>query len=291
MIWRAFAVLVALALPGAAQDLPAPLSAYVSDFADVLDADAEARLTERLIALRADPAVEVAVVTLRSRSDFPGFASIETLATALFNAWGIGDATTNDGVLMLLLVGDREARIELGAGYPPVWDNRAQRVMDVLMVPRFAEAAYAQGLEDGLTGLEDYILRPFKAGVAVRGTEGMPEAPGSGWGGDLGVFVAFVLAIFGWQGWRARHGLGDILARRRPCPRCGGRGVVVERQTVREPGEDTDGEALIERRCPSCGWHQDRHEAMPSLARQRADGGSGGFGGGRSSGGGATGRW
>lgn len=290
MILRALAVLLALALPGAAQTLPDPLSPFVSDFAGVLDEAAEARLTEHLRSLRADPGVEVAVVTVTRLADHGG-AALEPFATALFNAWGIGDPQANDGVLLLLAVQDRAARIELGAGYPPVWDNRAQRVMDALMVPRFADADYPGGLEAGLQGLEDYILRPFKGGAAVTGTEDMPDAPGGGIGGDLLIFLAFVAGIFGWQGWRARHRIGDMAAVLRPCPTCGGRGVVVDRETVLEPGEATPGTRRISRRCPDCGWHRDRSETVPSLAAQRDSGSGGGFGGGRSSGGGASGRW
>lgn len=290
MIWRALAIVLALALPGAAQQMPEPLSPYVSDFAGVLDDAAEARLTAHLQALRADPGVEVAVVTVARLADHGG-AALEPFATALFNAWGIGDAQANDGVLLLLAVDDRAARIELGAGYPPVWDNRALRVMDALMVPRFADGDYPAGLETGLQGLEDYILRPFKDGVAVTGTDDMPEAPGSGLGGDLLIFLAFVAGIFGWQGWRARHRIGDMAAVFRPCPTCGGRGVVVERETVLEPGEATPGTLRVIRRCPDCGWHRDRSETVPSLSSQRDTGSGGGFGGGRSSGGGASGRW
>ena len=104
------------------------------------------------------------------------------------------------------------------------------------------------------------------------------------------MFAAFVALILGRMAWGARHRIGDILASRRPCPRCGGTGIVIETSMERSPGKTTGGERLIRRRCPACGWHDDRHEPVPA---QRAGTGSGsdGFGGGRSSGGGATGRW
>jgi uncharacterized protein len=290
MILRSLAIVLALALPGAAQQMPQPLSPFVSDFAGVLDDATEARLTVHLQALRADPGVEVAVVIVARLADHGG-AALEPFATALFNAWGIGDAQANDGVLLLLAVEDRAARIELGAGYPPVWDNRALRVMDALMVPRFAAGDTAGGLEAGLQGLEDYILRPFKAGAAVTGTNDMPGVPGGGIGGDLLIFLAFVAGIFGWQGWRSRNRIGDRMAVLRPCPTCGGRGVVVEHDTLQEPGETTPGVVRVTRRCPACGWHHDRSDPLPSLSAQKDSGSGGGFGGGRSSGGGASGRW
>ena len=278
-----------VALPAHA-DLPQPLSPYVSDFAGVLDDAAEGRLTAALQALRTDPGVEVAVATLHRRADYGRWDGIEAFAKDLFNLWGIGAANRNDGILIVLAIEDREARIALGAGYPPVWDGRAQRVMDVLMVPRFVQGDYAGGLEAGVSGLETNLIRPFLAGQPY---ESLPElaAPDdpTDWAG-LGMFAAFVALIMARMGWSARHRIGDILASRRPCPRCGGTGIVIETSMESPPGETTGGERLIRRRCPACGWHDDRHEPVPA---QRAGTGSGsdGFGGGRSSGGGATGRW
>lgn len=288
MTWRALAFVLVLAGPALAE-MPAPLTPHVSDFAGVLDDAAEARLTARLVALRAGPGVEVAVVTVARLADHGG-SGLEPFATALFNAWGIGDATRNDGVLVLLAVEDRAARIELGAGWPPVWDNRARRVMEVAMVPQFAAGAFAQGLEAGVQGLEEYLITPYRAGTPVQGTEGMPAAPGGG-GADFLAFLAFVALGFGWVFWRGRAGFGDGLARVRPCPACSRRGVVVERRSVAEAGETTPGMVTVSRRCPACDWHLDRSETVPSLSRQRSGSSGGGFGGGRSSGGGASGRW
>ena len=42
--------------------------------------------------------------------------SIEAFATALFNTYGIGNMPKNNGVLLLVAVRDRKARIELGSG-------------------------------------------------------------------------------------------------------------------------------------------------------------------------------
>lgn len=280
---------LALAIPARA-DLPQPLTPYVSDFAGVLDDAAEGRLTAALQALRTDPGAEVAISTVRRRADYGQWDGIEAFAKDLFNLWGIGAANRNDGILIVLAVDDREARIALGAGYPPVWDGRAQRVMDALMVPRFAEDDYAGGLEAGVAGLEDHLIRPFLAGQPY---ESLPElaAPDdpTDWAG-LDMFAAFVALIMARMGWGARHRIGDILASRRPCPRCGAAGIVIETSMDRSPGKTTGGQRLIRRRCPACGWHDDRHEPVPA-PRASTGRGSDGFGGGRSSGGGATGRW
>ena len=117
MFLRIVALALAFASPALAQTLPDPQSDTVSDFADVLDATEEGRITRLLADTRAATGVQMVVVTL------PGLAAeggagmkIEEYGKALFNAWGVGGADRNDGILLLVDTTGREARIALGAG-------------------------------------------------------------------------------------------------------------------------------------------------------------------------------
>jgi len=54
------------------------------------------------------------VVTIPSLTEYGAAGyTIERYATALFNEWGIGSEERNYGMLLLVAVGDRKARIEL----------------------------------------------------------------------------------------------------------------------------------------------------------------------------------
>jgi uncharacterized protein len=99
--------------------------------------------------------VEIIVVTIHSIKDFEGTPNdtIEEFATALFNRYGIGNLPANDGVLLLVAVGDRKARIELGATYGHERDEDAQRIMDGIIVPKFRDADYAGGVTEGVKAL------------------------------------------------------------------------------------------------------------------------------------------
>ena len=79
--------------------------------------------------------------------------SIEAFSTTLFNLWGIGDAARNNGVLIVMAVGDRDVRIELGAGYDSSYDARMQAVIDDHMLPHFREGHYSRGLYRGSRAL------------------------------------------------------------------------------------------------------------------------------------------
>jgi uncharacterized protein len=284
----AFLAVLALALPVQAQSLPDPISPYLNDLAGVIDADTAAQITVELRAADIDPGVEIAVVTLRSRQDHAPGSTLEGFGKALFNHWGVGDAARNDGILIVVLTEDREVRIALGAAYPPVYDGRAQRVIDALILPEFQQGNLGAGILAGAIGARDHIARPLREGAQVTTDSGLPAVPKSGFPWDVAAFVAFVAGLIGFK---ARNGIADAIARRRPCPRCGAMGVEILRRTTLEPGETTEGQHVTLRYCPHCDWESPRYRAIPSLNSQRDQGGRSGFGGGSSSGGGASGRW
>lgn len=293
----ALLIALGLALPARAEDLPPPQSRTVNDFAHLLaPADAQA-LDRALRQLRDQTGVEGTVVTLTDRARYGG-AALEPFATRLFNAWGIGDRDRNDGFLMLVLQAEREARIELGAGYPRDADLLAQQIMRNTMLPAFRQNQMSRGIREGTQAVIDLIALPHAQGRALA-------RPQRDWGGRLvgaGVFAAFA-AIFA--------GIARQHWRRRRCPQCGQTGIETGSAPHQQP--QADGSVLIAdqavtRRCPHCGWSETRMRPLSQrsfygpageLLRQERNpqhrgaprGGGGGFGGGSSGGGGASGRW
>jgi len=273
-----------LGAPAAAQTYPEPLTFFVSDLADVLDTETEARITDALVAAREDPGTEIAVVTVASRSDYGPHVSIESFANGLFNTWGIGDAGRNNGILILVAVEDREMRIELGAGHPRSWDFPAEEIVHRVMLPAFRDGAYARGIEDGTYAAIDRIARPFAAGLEP------PRQTVFTWLREWWPAVLFVLGlggIFGGAGiaiWRADHPV---------CPHCGRRKTVVERKTTIPATREEPGRAEETITCRNCNERTWRAYDVPWVSpEQRSRGSSSsGFGGGSSSGGGASGRW
>ncbi len=132
-----------------AQGYPDYTSLFVNDFADIIDDQSEARLVTMLRTAKQERDLEITVVTINARSDYGQSSSIETFATGLFNAWGIGNADRNDGILILVAKADREMRIALGSGYPARYDDRAKNVIDNFFLPFFKEDRYASGIEAG----------------------------------------------------------------------------------------------------------------------------------------------
>lgn len=98
----------------------------------------------------------IVVVTVSRAADY-GEASVEALATRWFNQWQIGtlglQGGANQGILLLVAVQDRRARIELGADWGHDWDSHAARIMDGTIVPRFKSGDYSGGIVAGVREL------------------------------------------------------------------------------------------------------------------------------------------
>ena len=134
---------------------PQPDAGYITDKANILGKKAENRIERWLWNIEKKTKVEIIVVTIGSIKDFPGTPNnnIEEFATGLFNKYGIGNPPANNGVLLLVSVGDRKARIELGAGYGHARDADARRIMDEIIVPKFRNADYAGGITEGVKAI------------------------------------------------------------------------------------------------------------------------------------------
>lgn len=126
---------------------------WVSDGPNLLDTPTEDRLNTLAEELYRTKQIELAVVVVDDVKGAP-----KPFATALFNHWKIGNAQTNTGVLVLLVMGKRRLEIETGTGIegalPSAWlaDMQAQQ-----MVPRFKQKDFAGGLVAGVQAIHDHL--------------------------------------------------------------------------------------------------------------------------------------
>ncbi|MCK0097238.1 TPM domain-containing protein [Yoonia sp. F2084L] len=147
-----------------AQGFPEDLDFYVNDYADLLTDGQEQDLRAILDELYTERGIEFTVLTISRMSDYGHTGSIESFATDVFNAWGIGDAERNDGLLLLVSHLDRELRIEVGAGYGTTLNDPMGRVIDTKIVPNFRLDEYADGIR---AGVEEVI---YQVAGATPGT-------------------------------------------------------------------------------------------------------------------------
>ncbi|GHG91151.1 TPM domain-containing protein [Pseudodonghicola xiamenensis] len=209
--------------------LPGYRDVYVNDYAGLLDATASARIRGDLIELYDRTGIEMTVLTIRSLGEYGHDGAIEPFATALFNAWGIGNAVRNDGVLVLVARDDRVMRIEIGAGYDVDWNARMQRVIDTGFLPYFRDGRYQDGIEAGVSetirSLTGHLPGTYDDSTLRQGWDWILR-----WFSGLGDWLWAVIALP-----LAGAGLGVrryLRLRPRPCPTCG--------RIMRRLGEEAD---------------------------------------------------
>lgn len=271
-----------------AQGLPVQTALPVSDFADILPDATEARLVKQLDKARSETGVEVVLVTMNRRADYGGAGqSIEDYAKLLFNTWGIGDRKRNDGILILVAKDDREMRIQLGKGFSRDWNAVAQGVIDQSFLPGFRANTYPTAIEAGVSATIVRIARPFAAGnTAPRFISPQPKT-------DTNEGPIFGLIFLGVIFLAARHFIGDLMVRFKPCPQCHARTLERTRTVLERSTTYSSGRGEMTTTCRNCDYRfvQAYTIAKDSDSSDRSSRSGGSSGGGRSSGGGASGRW
>lgn len=276
-------LLITLPFSVFAQDYPAYQSLYVNDFAGIIDADTEMQITQTLTALRRDKGIEMTVVTVQTLADYNSTQSVPAFATGLFNHWGVGDATRNDGVLFLVALNEREVFIALGAGYPESYSARMDEVFARHVKPHFLDENYARGIQ---MGVNETIKRTAPVYVDLSETRDTNDGTPSFTRLLIALGIAAVIC-WGAIRWSRNPGM-------RRCPQCRRRKLNAEQVVVRKPTRDIPGEADETVTCNHCGYTQGPTRIkIPwgHIANNYPINIGGGFGGGHSSGSGGGGRW
>lgn len=190
-------------------DKPQAQDFFVDD-AKIIKEQDRVKLNAMAEALLKEQQIPLFVVTINALSTYDASAmGVDGYAKELFNHWGIGSSDRNYGILLLVSVGDRKARIELGAGFGHSYDKASNDIMQTLLVPAFKRGDYSAGIVDGVRGLD----------AMARGLQlPMPPVPWWMWMG-MAVGAIFIVAIIvnlfksgksGWA-WGLIAGLAALL--------------------------------------------------------------------------------
>lgn len=160
---------------------------HVSDPDGYLSDSAEWFINEALDSIRNQ--ADVFVVTLTSIGD----NEPKHFATSLFNYWGIGDAETNNGVLLLFVEDQHALEFETGYGSESVLtDALCADIFNNTIVPYFKEGDYEAGLCAGVID----IVEVYDGAVPMGLRALTPEINNEDSEGDLTTGQAVVLLFF-----------------------------------------------------------------------------------------------
>lgn len=164
---------------------------YVSDRDGILDPFIKTQIDTILTSLEQRTSAQVAVVVLRSIGDED---DVE-LSQALFEKWGIGQKSNDNGLLILFAEKQRVVRFHTGYGIEGILtDVLCKRIQMRYMVPEFKNGNYGAGLLAGIQEVDKLLSDPKYAEEVNQ----MDSAPSAGIGDFTGVviFLSFVFGIF-----------------------------------------------------------------------------------------------
>ncbi len=140
--------------PASALDVP-PLTGRIVDLAHVLpDATVES-LTARLATHEAQSSNQVAILIIPSLEGEP----LEEFSHRVATTWKLGQKGTDNGALLVVAIGERKVRIEVGYGLEGVLtDIQSAHIIRQEIVPRFR----AGDLPGGVTGGINAILKTIE---------------------------------------------------------------------------------------------------------------------------------
>ena len=178
-----------------------PLTDRVVDEAGIPDATTRASLTEKLAALETKSSDQLVVATVKSLQG----TSVEDYANRLFREWKLGQAKTNNGVLLLIAPNERKVRIEVGYGLEgTLTDALASTIISAAIVPHFKRGDFSGGVEAGVHG----IVAVLRTDSSQWQSPALVATPKPRWFGEyvimfivfsvfLGAFVLFVGNLIG----------------------------------------------------------------------------------------------
>lgn len=177
-----FSTIVILLLGSAlfAQTFPEKPNRLVNDYTQTLSATQVAQLEQKLVAFDDSTSTQIAVVLIQSLEGY----DVADYGVRLAETWGIGGAKNNNGVLVLVSLGDRKVTIQTGYGVEGALpDAITKRIIEREIKPNFKAGDYYAGIEDGTNAIISYTKGEYKSDKPKKGE------------GDSGFVTAFIILI------------------------------------------------------------------------------------------------
>ena len=158
MIRILISLILALCIPAYAVNPDTlKLDRPVIDQAEILSDAQEAALATRLRGWYDDGLMQAAVVIVDSTDGIP----LKDYSQTLFARWQLGDASKNDGLLILIAHHDHRLRIQPGRGLDDILStDHLQDIINTRITPAFKRGDYAGGIDSGLDAIVSRLTAP-----------------------------------------------------------------------------------------------------------------------------------
>ncbi|WP_201588063.1 TPM domain-containing protein [Psychrobacter jeotgali] len=174
----------------------------VVDQANILNPQEKLRLESQLQGIYRQGLAQAAVVIVPTTNGVPIF----DYSLQVAEEWGLGEADTDDGLLILVAVNDRNMYIQSGYGLEGVLPDAAlNRIIREDITPYFKQNDYASGILAGVNSIEtrltadpEVLARADEQAAAREAQQGADELPSPIFLFIMAmIFGSFITSIFG----------------------------------------------------------------------------------------------
>lgn len=169
---------------GYAQEFPAKPNTLVNDYTNTLTNEQKQTLERKLVAFDDSTSSQIAVVIMKSVGDY----DINDYTQKLGRAWGVGGKDKNNGVVLLVAMGDRKLSIQTGYGVEGALpDIYTKRIIENDIKPFFKSNDYYAGIDAGTDSIIQLIKGEYK--------NDNPKAKSKGSKGGAGIIVIIIIIV------------------------------------------------------------------------------------------------
>lgn len=199
---KIYAVLIALLilvspLSVLAAQYDPPADVYVADYANVIDSDVENYIIRTGAKLCEKTGAQIVIMTVKFiDGDFEDFCY------EIFNDWGIGDAKLNNGILVVMSIGDQDAYCLQGAGLEKsLTSGKISTMMNDYLADDFFSGDYSAGARHIFDAFKDWLCDYYNVSLTDNPTPaptpGPTPAPGptTNTGSDIRAIIGFIIFI------------------------------------------------------------------------------------------------
>ena len=182
---------ILLSVSASAIDLPEPTEEFfVNDFADVIDDEVEEELQAIGVSLYNQTTAQVVVVTVESLDGY----DVDEYTLELGREWGVGSSETDNGVVLLMSVNDRQVAIQVGYGLEGCLpDGKTGRILDNYAIPYLSNNDFSMGLSEAYKALVAVVCEEYD--VELSGDYNLNSYETTEEDFDMGSIIAIAFLI------------------------------------------------------------------------------------------------
>ncbi len=155
---------IAAAISAPALEVPPRPQGRVSDYTDTLSGRQIRDLEQKLAQFEQETTNQVVAVLIPTLAG----DNLEDYSIRLAEKWKIGQKGKDNGVILLIVKGDRKIRIEVGYGLEGVLpDGLAGQIIRENIAPHFRRGNFYSGIEEGVSKIIAAIKGEYRPAIKV----------------------------------------------------------------------------------------------------------------------------